>query len=49
MCLLVESTLIAGQLRFSKYLESIVATLGEAATFVCYIQSEPSSAPQITW
>jgi len=44
----VEST-VAGQLGFSKYLQSVVATVGEAANFVCHIRSDSASPPQITW
>jgi len=51
MCCAVESTssLVGGQLQFSRYLESVVATLGGAATLACHIVAEPSSAPRITW
>lgn len=41
---------MAGQLSFTKYLQSVVATVGEPANFVCHIQSAGSSStPQITW
>ena len=38
----------AGGLGFTRYLESCVSKIGDAATFECDIHSD-GDAPQITW